>query len=131
MPEGPYENIGFPPGVAEELVVKVLRKCDPKNWEVSETQETDLSNEIMCSTVAQEVEIIDDQSENLPEFLLKETLQSSTKLQIAPKSETKNNSTIIPEDYKSPVIPVQNSESYNGAVRDKYTWSQTIMDLGL
>ncbi|XP_045520767.1 nudC domain-containing protein 3 [Pieris brassicae] len=120
-PEGPYENMGFPPGVAEELVVKVLRKCDPKNWKLSQAEENDLSNEIMCSTVAQEVEIVDEQ-DNFREqkIVIDKAVQ---------KAREKKSVPIIPDDYKPPVIPVQNSESYNGAVRDKYTWSQTIMDL--
>ncbi|XP_047516132.1 nudC domain-containing protein 3 [Pieris napi] len=127
-PEGPYENMGFPPGVAEELVVKVLRKCDPKNWKLSEGEENDLSNEIMCSTVAQEVEIVDEQQDNFRANPTQETQQSVIDEAVHKAPETKK-VPIIPNDYKPPVIPVQNSESYNGAARDKYTWSQTIMDL--
>lgn len=68
VPEGPYENMGFPPGVAEELVIKVLRSCDPKAWKAPNgaRKPNDVNNEIMCSTVAQEVEVITE-DDNLEE----------------------------------------------------------------
>ncbi|XP_022122721.1 nudC domain-containing protein 3 [Pieris rapae] len=128
-PEGPYENMGFPPGVAEELVVKVLRKCDPKNRKLSEAEENDLSNEIMCSTVAQEVEIVDEHQDNFKVDPTQETQQKPVIDEAIQKTPLTKKVPIIPDDYEPPVIPVQNSESYNGAVRDKYTWSQTITDL--
>ncbi|XP_041978397.1 nudC domain-containing protein 3 [Aricia agestis] len=124
VPKGPYENMGFPPGVAEELVLKVLRKCDPKN--VSSQKPADINDEIMCSTVAQEVEIIadDDKIEDSPK---ESELTPETKA-----NEVKDDRTLFPEDYEPPIIPTQkDSESYNGAVRDTYSWSQTIMDLDI
>lgn len=126
--------MGFPPGVAEELVLKVLKKCDPKNWSVGLDKETDINNEIMCSTVAQEVEVIADDEEpsdgNADEEASKneEIVSASNKKNDATKKDDRS---IFPEDYEPPVIVTQkNSESYNGAMRDKYSWSQTIMDLG-
>lgn len=45
----------------------------------------------------------------------------------APKEASK----VVPEGYKPPVIPTQkNSETYNGADRGIYCWSQNIMELG-
>ncbi|XP_045497165.1 nudC domain-containing protein 3 [Colias croceus] len=127
VPKGPYENMGFPPGVAEELVIKVLRKCDPKTWYTDdELAQNDIHNEIMCSTVAQEVEVVDESETN--ENVEATQSSSEEKPQETSSPENKQKS-IFPEDYEPPVIPVQNSESYNGAVREKYTWSQTIMDL--
>ncbi|XP_038212243.1 nudC domain-containing protein 3 [Zerene cesonia] len=128
VPKGPYENMGFPPGVAEELVIKVLRKCDPKTWYTNEElEQSDMHNEIMCSTVAREVEIVDENETNesvdAPQSSSEDQAQRSTA-----SAENKEKS-LFPEDYQPPVIPAQNSESYNGAVRDTYTWSQTIMDL--
>lgn len=135
--------MGFPPGVAEELVVKVLRKCDPKNWTES-TSPTDINDEIMCSTVAQEVEIETDDVivetnehdyckateepalQNDPPQNLVDAAQNSV-----PELTKEVSKMSIPEDYTPPVIPSQrNSESYNGAIRENYTWSQNIMELG-
>ncbi|XP_028043979.1 nudC domain-containing protein 3 [Bombyx mandarina] len=123
VPDGQYENIGFPPGVAEELVIKVLRTCDPKN--VKEPHKhTDLNNEIMCSTVAQEVEVIasEDTSVDLEASGEQDVLTSEHQVRKAVSSQ--------PEEYKPPVIPIQKrSECYNGADRENYSWAQTLVDL--
>lgn len=133
--------MGFPPGVAEELVIKVLRTCDPKNWNGpnSAHKSLDLNNEIMCSTVAQEVEVFaeDDgiqnevtiiEPDNKPEDI---TAKLSTEPQCVSPSNVTSTSKAFPEDYKPPEIPIQkNSDTYNGAEREKYLWSQNIMELG-
>lgn len=149
MPEGPYENMGLPPGVAEELVIKVLRTCDPKNWKAPNgaRKPVDVNNEIMCSTVAHEVEIIaeedaDDINEDEPandnQTATSEAPITESPVEI-PQEESNTEaakqispSQGIPNDYEPPVIPVQqNSEIYNGAEREKYWWSQTIIELGM
>ncbi|CAH0398003.1 unnamed protein product [Chilo suppressalis] len=128
IPEGPYENMGFPPGVAEELVIKVLKKCDPKNWTKSNGNQNsaDISNEIMCSTVAQEVEVVAEEDD----------IQGPCDTKQVEVTTEKAGSGAVqkPPDSSSPcappVIPVQtNSDTYNGAEREKYFWSQTIMEL--
>nr|XP_021193275.2 nudC domain-containing protein 3 [Helicoverpa armigera] len=161
VPKGPYENMGFPPGVAEELVIKVLRTCDPKTWKPANGQKPlDLNNEIMCSTVAQEVEVVAENdgtedeeattvstepttSEPVPKIEETKKQESAAKLeetkkpsqeQVPPKSESSgavtSTSKAFPEDYKPPEIPIQkNSDTYNGAEREKYLWAQNIMEL--
>uniref|UniRef100_A0A2A4JZB5 CS domain-containing protein n=1 Tax=Heliothis virescens TaxID=7102 RepID=A0A2A4JZB5_HELVI len=150
VPKGPYENMGFPPGVAEELVIKVLRTCDPKSWKAPNGQKPlDLNNEIMCSTVAQEVEVVADNDGTEDEEAATAATEPATSTEPAPKIEEttkpqeeipapKSESTgaitstskAFPEDYKPPEIPVQkNSDTYNGAERDKYLWAQNIMEL--
>ncbi|XP_047995254.1 nudC domain-containing protein 3 [Leguminivora glycinivorella] len=132
VPDGPYENMGFPPGVAEELVIKVLRTCDPKNWKGTNgaRKPDNFNNEIMCSTVAQEVEVVAENGdenepiENYPSG--SEVAQTTEPEKIVEASSSGDTKT----EYTPPVIPVQkNSESYNGAVRDKYSWSQTITEI--
>ncbi|KAG6450360.1 nudC domain-containing protein 3-like [Manduca sexta] len=125
--EGPYENMGFPPGVAEELVIKVLKTCDPKNRKAPNgaRKPSDINDEIMCSTVAQEVEVIADNEDDYNEENETQVVTEN------PKEEKEATASIsIPEDYKPPVIPTQkNSETYNGAQRDNYCWSQSITEL--
>lgn len=121
--------MGFPPGVAEELVLKVLRKCDPKGYTDSSHKPTNIDDEIMCSTVAQEVEVTAEEDEAPIESTEK---CSSPADDDKPNTDVKDAKSVFPEDYEPPIIPTQkDSESYNGAVRDKYSWSQTIMDLGV
>ncbi|KAJ8727979.1 hypothetical protein PYW08_016364 [Mythimna loreyi] len=145
VPKGPYENMGFPPGVAEELVIKVLRTCDPKSWKgPNGTQKPlDLNNEIMCSTVAQEVEVVaeedvvDDEGTIIePDQNIEEITSKLSKVEPIPKTQSESPSNVtstskaFPEDYKPPEIPIQkNSDTYNGAEREKYLWSQNIMEL--
>lgn len=140
--------MGFPPGVAEELVIKVLRTCDPKNWKAPNGAKklTDVNNEIMCSTVAQEVEVIaegDDidvgnlsieQNETIEDSNPISTTQEETIQKNVAKEEMvkKNDGHTAAIPTAPPEIPIQkNSETYNGAERDKYSWSQTIMELGM
>lgn len=148
MPEGPYENMGFPSGVAEELVIKVLRTCDPKSWKAPNgaKKPSDVNNEIMCSTVAQEVEVIaEEDADNInedhqgsdnpvPPSEISKT-DSSDKIpqkEVIVTAKAAGPPNLIRDDYEPPVIPVQqNSETYNGAERDKYWWSQTIIELGM
>ncbi|CAH2037787.1 unnamed protein product, partial [Iphiclides podalirius] len=129
VPENKYENMGFPAGVAEELVLKVMKACDPKSNKYqsgSNLAMTDINNEIMCSTVAQEVEVVADGDVGVSE---QDTFENTSACG-SKENEQKKDATNFPEDYEPPVIPVQkNSESYNGAVREKYSWAQTITDL--
>lgn len=160
VPEGQYENLGFPPGVAEEIVIKVLRTCDPNTKKAPNgaRKPVDINNEIMCSTVAQEVEVIaegdevyddeepyvsdhqyaappivtptpeteiitHDQDTRIPEP--KPNVSKETKESI------KEPSSVLPDGYKPPMLPTQkNSETYNGAERETYSWSQNIMEIG-
>ncbi|XP_053607783.1 nudC domain-containing protein 3 [Plodia interpunctella] len=146
VPDGPYENIGFPPGVAEELVMKVLRKCDPKNYSGNGARKPEhnmeLNNEIMCTTVAQEVEVVAEEDlEEVGEDSPADPIGNSRENPVESNEQTshvsdnevsKNDENIdeTSESYVPPVIPTQrNSETYNGADRDKYCWAQSIMDL--
>lgn len=158
--------MGFPPGVAEELVIKVLRTCDPnsKNVPNGARKPIDINNEIMCSTVAQEVEVTaeDDEvdheeyegpstsdhqyasapptnTQTLPSVTKADTTTdkhisegNESNVSDKPKDSPMVSPGVIPDDYKPPIIPTQkNSETYNGAEREKYCWSQTIMELGM
>lgn len=91
------QKLGFPPGVAEDLVLRILhkwkRKCDSANEPVPEVELT--SSEPEVPEVVEEVEI---------------------------RTEEES----VSKEY---VAPVQPSDSYNGAIREDYTWSQTINDV--
>ncbi|KAI5651953.1 CS domain-containing protein [Phthorimaea operculella] len=134
VPQDPHENMGFPPGVAEELVIKVLRTCDPNNRRGLHVQEPEeINNEIMCSTVAQEVEVEAEEDENIEEHSIStEHNYSASMGDGSSVDQSKDNAakTSSSSTEGPPVIPTQrNSETYNGAEREKYSWAQTIMDL--
>lgn len=146
--------MGFPPGVAEQLVIKVLKSCDPKNWKPPNgaAKASDINNEIMCSTVAHEVEVIADEIDHIDidpdtektnedhneeiepsDNLL--PISASVSSEVQPSSSSHDVDVLKPiasDDIIPPVIRTQkNSETYNGAEREKYAWSQTIMELGM
>ncbi|KAJ2946129.1 hypothetical protein O0L34_g5059 [Tuta absoluta] len=134
VPKDPHENMGFPPGVAEELVIKVLRTCDPNNLRAAYVQKPeDINNEIMCSTVAQEVEVKADEDETIQEHSISTEHNYSANIGDEPSVEQNNENASMPSFSSAegpPRIPTQkNSETYNGAEREKYSWAQTIMDL--
>ncbi|XP_046414301.1 nudC domain-containing protein 3 isoform X1 [Neodiprion virginianus] len=95
------QKLGFPAGVAEDLVLKIYRKWKSRfeadNLSRSEAQAQ--TSELLEPTEVVEVEV-----------------------------ETSSNQ-IDDEPIKTYKTPVQPSDSYNGAVRENYTWSQTISDV--
>ncbi|XP_049869174.1 nudC domain-containing protein 3 [Pectinophora gossypiella] len=147
IPQGAYENMGFPPGVAEELVIKVLRTCDPNNWKPPNgaKKPTDINDEIMCSTIAQEVEVVADDECEIEENTDTQTTEplieqmNSLPVPFEEVNKTQSENTAETDDSAKPttsteslppVIPTQkNSETYNGAERENYSWAQTIMEL--
>lgn len=85
------------------------------------TSSDEIDNEIMCSTVAQEVEIGDEEVTN------EDVIEQQGIDEKPPFSEN----VASPTDYTKPLLPPpMKSECYNGAERENYSWSQTIMDLG-
>lgn len=127
VPEGPNDNLGFPPGEAEKLVIKIMRSCDPKSLmaDNNNTSSGDAYDAIMCSTVAKEVEICDEESINNDDDQV-----ASSSSYIDSKNDAQD--TVPPKitDEHMPQLPApMKSECYNGAERENYVWSQTIVDL--
>lgn len=89
----------------------------------------------MCDTVAEEVEVIAEEDTTQDDEYTADEAHSSGDCAQDTANENEEQSkdkSHFPEDYKPPVIPVQkNSESYNGAVKEQYSWAQTIMELGM
>ncbi|XP_012269463.2 nudC domain-containing protein 3 [Athalia rosae] len=95
----PDQKLGFPPGVADNLVLTILQKWKRK-WETEEVaRSTARLQVVQLPEPIQEVEV--------------STEGNQLKAEPAKVSE-------------APIRPV---ECYNGAITDNYTWSQTIKDL--
>ncbi|XP_012283179.1 nudC domain-containing protein 3 isoform X2 [Orussus abietinus] len=107
----PGQKLGFPPGIAEKIVTTTLHKWKHK---YSTEQLNSTSHGVMQGTTQ------DIKSKSL-------TSQSAAITQdigapaVARELETKST-----EGY---VAAIQPPDSYNGAMRENYTWSQTISDL--
>lgn len=107
------QKLGFPPGVAEKLVLSTMYKW--KNAMLP-LQKTALSDDSTNSSGMQD-QIVLTQSESLTPPVVQEVeIDSCNKSNIIkpPSQSFKTNRT---------------SDSYNGAVRENYIWTQTLSDL--
>ncbi|XP_076225409.1 nudC domain-containing protein 3 isoform X2 [Nomia melanderi] len=113
---GPDQKLGFPPGMTKKLVLSSLQKWEniakcssgtdpPINKDSNATSNEETENEAIIIT-----------EEIGPQVVEEIEVETSTEGQVTDKE----------------IRLVENnriSDSYNGAVRDNYTWSQTISDL--
>lgn len=106
------QKLGFPSGVAEKLVLSTMYKW--KNSMLS-LQKTTLSDDNTNSNDMQETVLT--QSESLIPTVVQE-------IEIDSCNKSKPPST---QSLKTD----RTSDSYNGAVRETYVWTQTLGDLGV
>lgn len=103
--ESSVENqIGFLPGTVENLVNESFQKWKFKSL-LSEKASSNFEQSEIPSEIAQEI-LIDTVSQEIE-------IEGSEK------------------PYKNLIFSEQSSDSYNGAVRENYSWSQTISDLSV
>ncbi|KAJ9577192.1 hypothetical protein L9F63_006249 [Diploptera punctata] len=112
------DKVGFPPGIAENCVLKVMRK-----WEKQARQDDDYyykkrNNKLNNIPAAiEEVEVVSDDTDSKVSVENKTDDKSSD--EISKKAEHTENHNPTPAD------------SYNGAVLDNYRWSQTIKEIDI
>lgn len=152
--ESDADSVGFPPGIAEELVLRVLRKCNsdkvfttvPENCHemiddkecvpppVAQEVEIEATEEVTCEEPANQPDSSSDlnlEGLNISECLLEpnKTLEEY----FNSPSNSRTNEPDYPDPKKVPSYLIESQthpETYNGAKRDKYSWSQTIRELG-
>lgn len=114
------QKLGFPPGIAEKLVTKSMQK-----WKhtASTIQRTTTSDKTIGnnSNVSESNELSSIQSEDyrhVPPVVQEIEIDSSSKLD-------------NPLSKQSFVDIDHISDSYNGAVRENYVWTQTLGDLDI
>ena len=113
---GPDQNLGFPPGVTEKLVLNSLCKWKnisklPDRTDQPRSHNADAQNK---ANVQDDSIIIDDSTAPQVVHELEVETCVDSRVADAPIQLLQKNRT---------------SDSYNGAVRENYTWSQTISDL--
>ncbi|XP_066592759.1 nudC domain-containing protein 3 [Prorops nasuta] len=109
------QNLGFPPGLAEKLVINTFHK-----WKKQYAITTCTSDDRRSFA---------EKSEQMGESTFS---TSSLEAQISTLDKLKLNidtASAAPSDRKDTKFVFQSSDSYNGAVRDNYSWSQTITDI--
>ncbi|XP_064617884.1 nudC domain-containing protein 3-like [Liolophura sinensis] len=131
------DKMGFPPGVAAKLLLTAYKKYEDMAKKAEEERAQKLLEEQMKDDVNMAppaVEIIEVDSEpvsqgcSVTEVVEPDNAQPtpvvSSKRQPPPNDPPANNST----DDGDRKVYQADSECYNGAVRDTYSWSQTIAD---
>lgn len=109
------QKLGFPPGVAEKLVLNSMYKWKNASPVLEETKPSTVSNNISesnKSTVTQ-----NDNSRLSPPVAQEIEINSSSELDTTNAFAAQSRKT----DHTS--------DSYNGAVRENYIWTQTLDDL--
>ncbi|KAG8232499.1 hypothetical protein J437_LFUL011268 [Ladona fulva] len=110
----PSERLGFPPGIAEQITLKVLRKWDKKARLDDENYYRRRYTSTRDSSPPIQEVVIDSEMCPSEEVTGSESACSSSEHQERDRVESQKFSA---------------SDSYNGAVRSGYQWSQTISDL--
>ncbi|XP_018307592.1 nudC domain-containing protein 3 isoform X2 [Mycetomoellerius zeteki] len=109
------QKLGFPPGIAEKLVLNTMYKWkNPTSLQKTTLSVIDNTNSSSTSN-----QLVSTQNENcrlIPPVAQEIEIDSCNKA---------NN--IKPSSIQSKIDHI--SDSYNGAIRENYTWSQTLNDL--
>ncbi|XP_072259026.1 nudC domain-containing protein 3 [Pyxicephalus adspersus] len=134
---GPQDRLGFPPGVAQNMVLQAFKnfeqlamkdhkqrvqelqeKLKKQEEKLAESGEAPIATEeVVVETPAQELPA--EKSEDLPEISEKtEEVEAS-----ASNTDVSASAARSQDDFQA------DSDSYNGAVRKDYTWSQDYSDL--
>ncbi|XP_051896915.1 nudC domain-containing protein 3 [Pristis pectinata] len=143
------DRLGFPPGVAERLALRAFKKFEHYSIQDNERRMKEIEEKLKNRKMeeeqscvpppSQEVEV-DSTPEEQPDAV--EVADRSTEKtdpevaadpqeppNIAAASVPLEGATAAPDSKQEPKKYVENSDSYNGAVRDNYTWSQDYSDL--
>lgn len=115
------QKLGFPPGIAEKLVLNTMYKW--KNSVLSlQTTTSSLNDNINSSSTLQPNQSVLMQNENC-------RLIPSVAQEIEIDSCNKSDNIKSPSSSMRSFETDHISDSYNGAVRENYIWTQTLNDL--
>lgn len=117
---GPEQKLGFPPGVAEKLVVNSLHKWKRISTQPSKSHSNNNQEKGINST-------IDAQDMQIP--AVAEEVEVEVETEKPEHHKTDQTGSIATLEREQLLKIDRSSESYNGAVRENYSWSQTIIDL--
>uniref|UniRef100_A0A8D0HVJ2 NudC domain-containing protein 3 n=1 Tax=Sphenodon punctatus TaxID=8508 RepID=A0A8D0HVJ2_SPHPU len=150
----PRDRLGFPPGVARGMVLTTFKKFEhlahqdderrqrelEENLRKREEEEEAAAEKNKVPAAAQEIEVIST-AENVPApddgvSRPQEPVATEEMAEAAPTSAAAEKPVApAPVEPQPPALPKKqeqfqtNPDSYNGAVRENYTWSQDYSDL--
>ncbi|KAM7368541.1 hypothetical protein PAMP_012875 [Pampus punctatissimus] len=132
----PDDKMGFPPGVAEKMVLKTFKLFEKvaehdRERRLSELQKKEESRSVPAAV--QELEIsstpqeeTEEQSEEAPK-MKSSPLDSPPEPTGGPGQSAQGDQAASAEESQAKCQT--DSDSYNGAVRENYSWSQDYMDV--
>uniref|UniRef100_A0A8C2BMB3 NudC domain-containing protein 3 n=1 Tax=Cyprinus carpio TaxID=7962 RepID=A0A8C2BMB3_CYPCA len=136
---GPQDRMGFPPGAAEKMVFKdrerAARLAEEKKAAPPAVQELEVRSEQEAEAPVEEKRSTEEPTAvPAPSALSSEThgeTQSSTAepAGAAAPSDSDSNTAILFHISSGQDRFQSNADSYNGAIREKYTWSQDYTDV--
>nr|XP_039265064.1 nudC domain-containing protein 3-like [Styela clava] len=125
------KKYGFPPGVSEKLIMKHFKKYSNLTAKMVEQagKQKNLGGESLPEPTSK--------SSNAESEPVSDKIETQQKPVRTKPAETKVATSETPNPSSAKLTPIQktqeeyqsNPESYNGAVRDKYTWSQNYDDI--
>ncbi|XP_028654402.1 nudC domain-containing protein 3 [Erpetoichthys calabaricus] len=158
---GPQDKMGFPPGVAEKMILKTFKTFERIGLQDHERRMKEMEEKIKKAAQEEEARrtlppatqevVVESVSEEVPAVQSEEecSAQSESQEQPSPADVTTGDKESVSEE--SPKVPVNaaagndnleegdlekvqamfqaNPDSYNGAVRENYIWSQDYTDL--
>ncbi|XP_034188861.1 nudC domain-containing protein 3 isoform X1 [Osmia lignaria lignaria] len=114
---GPDQKLGFPPGTIEKLVLHSLRKWKNISKFASGTDPPNTQEVIIQSNDKDQ-----DESMTIEEEIVVPQVDHEVEIETSKENQIIGIPTQLLERDRS-------SDSYNGAIRENYTWSQTVSDI--
>eukprot|EP00064_Thunnus_orientalis_P015048 superscaffoldBa00002719_g15097 len=130
---GPNDKMGFPPGVAEKMVLKTFKLFEKvaehdRERHLSELQRREESKSV--PPAVQELEITSGPQEETKEQSAEEAQMESSPLDSGDLAQGDQAAAASVKSAEESQDKCQiDSDSYNGAVRENYSWSQDYTDV--
>ncbi|XP_019712011.1 nudC domain-containing protein 3 [Hippocampus comes] len=132
---GPGDKMGFPPGVAEKMVLQTFKMFEKYSKEIRELQKQQDEMAAVPAAV-QELEVTSEATQAASASPSSDAVAESEP-SAKPQADGSDGAMVQGDQEAAashPAKPSQNpsaldSDSYNGAVRDKYQWSQDYNDV--
>lgn len=145
----PYDKMGFPPGVAEKMVLKTFKLFEKVAEHDRERQATEWQQNRSVPPAVQELEISSELQEETKEQSAAENAQMETSpldggaapapapSEQANKPQSSSSTDQLPQADQAAAASTKENQkgfqsdpdSYNGAVRENYSWSQDYSDV--
>uniref|UniRef100_H2Y4A2 CS domain-containing protein n=1 Tax=Ciona savignyi TaxID=51511 RepID=H2Y4A2_CIOSA len=127
--QDPKQKYGFPPGVAEKIILTYFKKYKTFVEQIEAEQEAKKVEKESVEINEIEVESDDQTSTETKEMLMPNKEDDKPTKQEQKVEEKPKQSPVNPSAPNDQSVFQSNPDSYNGAIRDRYNWSQNYDDV--